>query len=138
MNIHNNGMCELLLGIRRKIRENSPKKTIRDDLTFSQFETLWFIGLKGRKNMETIAEHLKITPPSATYMINKMVKRGLVSRIHDIKDKRIVYISLTQKTKKNLEIIRKHKEEMFIHFISKLSSVDKQNLQRIIKILITE
>ena len=84
------------------------------------------------------ADNLKIKPPSATSIIKKLEKRKLVKRIHDKNDKRIVYIKLTKKTEKHLELIWKQKQEMFDKLISKLSKIDRENLHRIIKIIITD
>ena len=125
------------MGLRRMITESIKKNTLKDELTFSQFETLWFIGINGKKSMEAIADYLKITPPSTTSMISKMDKKGLVCRKRDIKDKRVVYISLTPKTKNHLRTLRMQKEKLFSLIISKLSKKDKEHLEQIIKKLIT-
>jgi len=138
MNTHKEGLCELLLGFRRKIAESAKKNSLKHELTFSQFETLWFIGSVGKKSMEAIADYLKITPPSATSMIGKMEKKGLVSRMQDVKDRRVIYIRLTKKTKKQLEALWRQKEKMFNKIVSKLSKKDKGNLERIIRTLIKD
>jgi DNA-binding MarR family transcriptional regulator len=127
---------ELMLGFSRKIKESTKENSLKNELTFPQFEILWFIGFNGKRSMESIADYLKITPPSATSMVHKMEKRGLLSRKHDIKDKRIVYISLTAKTKKHLKALRKHKEKLLKKIIDKLSQTDKNHFERIIKIII--
>jgi len=138
MNKQKIGLNELLLGFRRKLIEKRSKKPLEHDLTFSQFETLWFIGLNGKKNMETIADFLKIKPPSATSMINKLEKKRLIKRIRDPKDRRVTYISLTTNTKKHLKTICKQKEIMLDQLVSKLSKKDKTDLHRIIKKIISD
>ena len=136
MQTNKENLCELLLGFRRKIIESAKQSSLKEELTFSQFETLWFIGFNGKKSMEAIADYLKITPPSATSMIAKMEKKGLVIRTRDVKDKRVIYISLTSETKKHLQALRKQKEKIFNNLVSKLSEVDKKHLERIIRTLI--
>jgi DNA-binding MarR family transcriptional regulator len=136
MQTNKSNLLELMLGFRRKINESTKESSLKKELTISQFETLWFIGFLGNKSMESIADFLRITPPSATSMINKMEKRGLVSRKRDMKDKRIVYISLTASTKNHLKLMRKNKEKVLGNIVSKLSQDDKKHLERIIKIII--
>lgn len=136
MQTNKSNLLELMLGFRRKINESTKESSLKKELTISQFETLWFIGFDGKRSMESIADFLKITPPSATSMINKMEKRGLVSRKRDVKDKRIVYISLTTSTKNHLKSMRKNKEKVLCNIVSKLSQNDKKHLERIIKIII--
>ena len=136
LHAYKENLCELLLGFRRKITESAKQSSLKDELSFSQFETLWFIGFNGKKSMEAIADYLKITPPSATSMIGKMEKKNLVIRTRDVKDKRVIYISLTPKTKTHLQTLRKQKEKILNSIVSKLSSNDRKNFERIIKTLI--
>lgn len=131
-------LCELLLGFRRKIIESAKKHSLKDELTFSQLETLWFVGFHGKRSMEAIAGFLKITPPSATSMIAKMEEKGLVIREHDSSDRRIIHISLTARTKKQINAIRRQKERLFEKLVSKLSQKDRKDLGRIIRILIKD
>ena len=132
------GLSELFMGFRRKIIERAKRHSLKHELTFSQFEVLWFIGLRGKKSMEAIAEFLKITPPSATSMIGKMEGRGLVRRMQDSKDRRVMYISLTPRIERQLSTIRKQKEKLFDKLISKLTAIDRKHLERIIRILIED
>ena len=129
---------DLLLMFRRKILESVKKEGIKHDLTVSQIEILHFIGLSGRKTMKNISDYLKITPPSATLMIEEMEKKGLVKRINDEKDHRVVLITLTPKTKKVFVSICKRKELIFKEMISKLSEKEQKSLEHIIKIIIKE
>ena len=128
---------DLLLLFRRKIIESIKKDGLKHDLTFSQMEILHFVGLAGKKTMKNIAEYLKITPPSATALIEEMEEKDLVKRIHDKKDHRVVFIVLSEKTKKLFVSICRRKESIFKNMISKLDQKDKKTLERIIKILIT-
>lgn len=129
---------DLLLSLRRKIIESIKKEGMEHDLTFSQMEILQFIGISGKKTMKSIADYLKITPPSATAIVKDMEKKGLVSRINDKDDRRIVFIVIAEKTKKVFVSICKRKEMILKKMISKLDEKDKETLGRIIKIIITE
>lgn len=136
---HKKDLCELIIGLRRKVIDSAKQSSLlKDELTFAQFEALWFIGLSGKKSMEAIADFLKITPPSATSMIGKMERQRLVKRTRDEKDRRVMYVRLTVKMKARLFAIRKHKEQLFKNIISKLSEEDKKQLERIIRKLIED
>jgi len=137
MGTHEN-LYELIMGFRRKIMENAKKNPLKDELTLSQLEVLWFIGPGGKRSMESIAEYLSITPPSATAMIAKMEKRGIVKRVRDMEDKRIIFISLAGKIKKRFLALREQKARLFEKLVSKLSHADREELKRIIKIIITD
>ena len=127
-----------MLIFRRKILESVKKEGLKHDLTLSQVEILNFIGLSGKKTMRDIADYLKITPPSVTAIIEEMEEKGLVKRINDKKDRRVVFITLSEKTKKTFTSICRQKELIFKKMIFRLNKKDQKILERIINILIKE
>lgn len=127
---------DLLLHLRRNIVEAIRKEGLQDDLTFSQVEVLYFIGPNGKQTMKSIAEFLKISPPSATEIIADMEKKGLVRRVSDKKDRRVVFIMFTATAQKIFHSIYRRKESILKKMIAKLNKADRKNLERIIKILI--
>jgi len=122
---------------RKNILETIKKEGFGHDMSFSQVEVLNFIGPSGKETMKNIASYMRITPPSATEVITEMEKRGLVKRMNDKKDRRIVFITLTDSAKKLSVSLCKRKELIFKKMLSKLSKKDRENLERIIRILIT-
>jgi len=129
---------DLLLVFRRNIIENIKKEGFKHDMTFSQMEVFRFVGLSGKETMKDIARYLKITPPSSTEIITEMEKRGLVKRQNDKKDRRVIFVELTSKAKKLFVLLSKHKDIILEKMIAKLNEKDRKNLERIIRILITE
>jgi DNA-binding MarR family transcriptional regulator len=137
-NLHQPNLEDLLLTLRRKIVDSCRKEGIPLNLTFSQVEILRFIGIDGAKTMKSIAEYLKITPPSVTDMIAPMEKKGVVKRIEDPHDRRVVTIILTKKAKSIYELTQKRKEQILRDMLSRLSATDKKTLERIISILVSK
>jgi DNA-binding MarR family transcriptional regulator len=131
-------LFDLLFIFKRSVLENIRKEGFKHDLTFSQVEVLSFIGPDGKETMKNIAQYLRITPPSATEIISEMEKKGLVKRIDDKKDRRIVSIVLTTAAKKLLASSCKRKEIILNKMLSKLDKKDCENLERIIRIIITD
>jgi DNA-binding MarR family transcriptional regulator len=129
---------DLLLHFRRNIIECVKKENIKLELTFSQVEILHFIGITGKKTMKSIADYLKITPPSVTEMIKEMEKKNLVKRTNEKKDRRTVSVMLTKHSRERYISISKSKQSILNQMTSKLSSEDKKSLERIIKIITTE
>lgn len=62
---------------------------------------LLFKKAGGRVRMTDISEYLMITKPAATQAVNKLVEKGMVERVSDEHDRRVVYIQPTQ-TGKNI------------------------------------
>ena len=127
---------ELLLAFRREVASVCKRDGINYELTFSQVEIFHLIKEHQRVTMKQIAEHLKITPPSATALVSEMEKRGLVERKGDTVDRRIIHIVFTPKAKKILDKLAGRKQTILSTMVSKLSLEDQKTLERIISILL--
>lgn len=64
-------------------------------LTPAQFKTLFMIRRMQPCKMSTLSEHSYVSTSSLTIMLNKMVKDGLVERLNDPADRRVVRVRLT-------------------------------------------
>ena len=131
-------LSDLIFIFRKNILKSIKKEGFKHDLTFSQVEVLSFIGPNGKETMKSIADHLGVTPPSATEIVKEMEKKGLVKRVDDKKDRRIVFIVLSPPAKKLSVSLCKQKELMFKKMFSKLNKKDFESFERIIRILITD
>lgn len=86
---------------------------------------------KGKNTMKEIADELGITMPTATSLIERLVKADFVERIADENDRRVVKIKLTIEGQATLSnaINRKINRAMF--FLQNVSDKDKKTLKRI-------
>jgi len=57
---------------------------------------LMFKKAGNRVRMTDISKYLMITKPAATQAVNKLVENGLVERVSDAHDRRVVYIQPTE------------------------------------------
>lgn len=97
-------------------------------LNSSEFGVLEMLYHKGDQPIQKVAEKILVTSGTITYVINKLEKKGLVIRRKCDKDKRIFYVSLTDKgTAFISEIFQKHKEFLNKLF-SNISGEDKTQL----------
>ena len=69
------------------------------DLSLAEMHTLTAIGPYEAKTMSQTAQSLGITTGTLTVSIDRLVKKGYVTRRRDDRDKRIVRISLTKNGK---------------------------------------
>jgi DNA-binding MarR family transcriptional regulator len=65
------------------------------DLTQPQIFTLWQLKENGPMTMGELSETIAVTHGVATRMVDRLVKKGMVERRRDEKDRRVVLISLT-------------------------------------------
>ncbi len=67
----------------------------RSDLRISQFRALLFINRYPEGPLIDLAEHLGLAPPSASALVDGLVKRGLVDRRPSNHDRRRITLTLT-------------------------------------------
>lgn len=70
------------------------------DLTNNDMHVIEAIGLNEPKNMTSIAKELSVTVGTLTIAMNSLVKKGYVVRERGKEDRRVVYISLSEKGRK--------------------------------------
>ncbi|MCD6233304.1 MarR family transcriptional regulator [bacterium] len=118
--------------MRRVLQEKAKKEKGVSPFSFLKFATLRFISKKRNPTMKEIAQWLKITPPSATSLIDSFFKAKLIKREFDRKDRRIIRLKITEKGKKLLKETQQEHRKRMKRFISKLSPRDQKNLLRIL------
>ena len=83
--------------------------------------------LKGSGPLPTseIGKRLYISKPNMTSIIDRLIKEGLVERLSDGKDRRIVNVAITEKGRNTLE---SHKKAVTEVIKGNLSSMDEKDL----------
>ena len=91
---------EVLVRLFRDIMDIEEKAIITQefkDLTNNDMHVIDAIGVGAPKNMTSIARELSVTVGTLTIAMNSLVKKGYVIRERGQEDRRIVYISLSEK-----------------------------------------
>jgi DNA-binding MarR family transcriptional regulator len=65
------------------------------DLTLPQFRALVYLSRRQGSSLSDVAEHLGLTAPSTSVMVDGLVSRGLVARQVHPDDRRRVILALT-------------------------------------------
>ena len=70
------------------------------EISINDMHIIDAIGIGEPKNMSTVAGEMAVTVGTLTTAINNLVKKGYVKRERGEEDRRVVYISLSDKGKK--------------------------------------
>ena len=75
-----------------------------EEVTASQLEALTLLH-QGRSglSMHQVAEALSITPSSATQLVDRLVRMGLVERLREEEDRRLVRVQLSDVARQRFE-----------------------------------
>lgn len=91
---------EVLVNLFRDIMDIEQKAIITEefrDITNNDMHIIEAIGMNEPKNMSTIAREMSVTVGTLTIAMNSLVKKGYVLRERGKEDRRVVYISLTER-----------------------------------------
>ena len=99
------------------------------DISNNDMHIIEAVGLGGG-NMSFIAAKLKITVGSLTTSMNSLVKKGYVKRERGEEDRRVVYISLSDKGKKAFVHHARFHKEMITSIMDEFDDDEKKILIR--------
>lgn len=115
-------LCHLLL--REELKKHH--------LTFSHALVLHFLNVKGASPLVEISKHLDIPLSSLSGMIGRLEEMGMVLRKRDQKDRRIVQIRLTDKSREMIdELSDSQRNKIYAHV--KRLNLSSEEMERFIE-----
>ena len=115
---------EVLVRLFRDIMDIEQQAIITQEfnnITNNDMHVIEAIGIGAPKNMSSIARELSVTVGTLTIAMNSLVKKGYVTRQRGKEDRRVVYISLSEKGKEAYEHHAEFHQEMIASVVSGLS-----------------
>lgn len=106
---------EILVGLFKDIMTIEEKAIITEefkDITNNDMHIIEAIGIDEPKNMSMVSKKMSVTMGTLTIAVNGLVNKGYVLRTRSDVDKRVVFISLTEKGVKAYEHHAKFHKEM--------------------------
>lgn len=126
---------EVLVSLFRDINNIEQKAVVTQefgDITNNDMHVIDAIGIGAPKNMSSIARELSVTVGTLTISMNSLVKKGYVVRQRSNEDRRVVYISLSDK---GVKAYYHHKEFHNQMIDGAVKELTKEELEVLIKAL---
>ena len=98
------------------------------DITNNDMHVIQAIGIGEPKNMSTIAKTLSVTVGTLTIAMNSLVKKGYVTRERGKEDRRVVYISLSDKGRNAYQHHEKFHHDMIDAILQNLTADETESL----------
>ena len=76
-----------------------------EDVTLAQYRSLVVLASRGAQGMASLAEVLSVTPPTASRLCDRLVRKGLVRRRTDRNDRRQVRVALTESGRRLVDVV---------------------------------
>ncbi|GAA0355566.1 MarR family winged helix-turn-helix transcriptional regulator [Bacillus horti] len=100
-----------------------------EELTLEQNYALRYLSGKEQCTVSELAVELHVKPSAVTAQMNRLVARGYVNRLRDEKDRRVVYLSLSEK---GLAIFKESEEKMNEMIKPYLEQISEDELKQFI------
>jgi DNA-binding MarR family transcriptional regulator len=104
-------------------------------LSVPQFRTLGFVGRQAGASLSAAAEHMGLTPPSMSVLVDGLVVRKLIARAPDPRDRRRVTLTLTSRGRTLLERTHRAAEARFAEKLAVLCPDERAAVQHALRLL---
>ena len=129
---------EVMVALFREINEVEERSIITQefgDITNNDMHVIDAIGIGEPKNMSSIARELSVTMGTLTIAMNSLVKKGYVVRQRGRADRRVVYISLSEKGTKAYHRQKRFHEDMVKNAVKELTEEELKALLKALRSL---
>jgi DNA-binding MarR family transcriptional regulator len=116
--------------IRSELREHGAKK-----MSMPQFRTLAFVYRKERVSLSEVAEHIGLTLPTMSTLVDGLVDRGLITRREDPEDRRRMTLTLTEQGRSGFESAREATAAYLEQGLRQLSPYNRATITASMRIL---
>jgi DNA-binding MarR family transcriptional regulator len=80
-----------------------------DDVTLAQYRALVVLWTRGPRRAADLADALEVTPSTASRMVERLVRKGLVGRSRSDEDRRTVSLELTAAGREVVQQVIEHR-----------------------------
>jgi 5'-methylthioadenosine phosphorylase len=104
----------------------------KDDLNMHQLQSLMLIRERAGITMKELADMLRISRPSATSFVNRLVRHGLVARMADAANRKLVRLKLTPKAARMVDHKLRERNDSLADIFGRIPAADRASFVRII------
>ena len=107
------------------------------DYTMPQLKVLLCLYIDGLHRMRDLAEALGVSTPTATGIVNRLVRRGAIIRKHDTEDRRVVTCRLSAKGEQQIAALWMAKYTLYHELFGALSAAELDLVTRSLDAILT-
>jgi DNA-binding MarR family transcriptional regulator len=107
--------------VNRAVRQRTRDSWVRLDLTIPQLKSLFYVSWHGKVNPSALASGIRVTPANVTGIVDRLVEHGLLVRTADADDRRVSWLTLTDKGKTLINDLREGRAQEMRRILDKLT-----------------
>ena len=102
-------------------------------VTLQQYLALDKLAQKGKCMMSDLSQGLDIALSTMTELADRLVKKDLIKKVRDVKDRRVVWVNFTEKGARIFQEIKEKKAENISAILKRLSQAERKALVGILQ-----
>lgn len=91
-----------------------------EEVTLTQYRSLVVLASRGPQSLGALAESVAVTAPTASRMVDRLVRKGLVRRRTDPKDRRQMRLALTEAGRHLVQVVTEHRRREISELLSSI------------------
>lgn len=130
---YNNGINAMLVNLFNHVMEVEGKAVITEefkDITNNDMHIIEAVGVSDPRKMSDIAKTLSVTVGTLTTNMNGLEKKGYIERKRSDEDKRVVFVTLTERGRKAFFHHRDFHKHMIKSAVAGLNDSEKRILYK--------
>jgi DNA-binding MarR family transcriptional regulator len=121
-------ITELQREMAKTMRRHAAPHWVSLSLSSSQVKALFCIVDNESISSKKLAEIFEVTPANITGIINGLINQGMVQRVENARDRRVIFLEPTQEGKNLIENLEQH---AMGHSVKMLSVLDEDELNHL-------
>ena len=129
-------MIELQRRVDRDRRQYELNAWMHLNLSIGQLKSLFFISNRGTTSLGKLAEALRVTPTNTTGIVDRLMKRGLITRTENPEDRRMLMLRTTPLGDELIGELRQKRKEHMIELFTRLTDEEAAAVTKSLKIMV--
>ena len=110
------------------LRCGSSQRLVRLGVSMTQIHILSMLEHHGEMAMSRLAEMLDVSDSNATGLVDRLAERGLVERVRDLEDRRVVTVRPSQKGRDVLDEVQLMRDDLLRQVLARLAPEQTERL----------
>ena len=129
-------MIELQRRVDRDRRQYELDAWMHLNLSISQLKSLFFISNQGTTSLGKLAAALRVTPTNTTGVVNRLLKRKLITRTRSPDDRRVLFLRTTPLGEELIAQLRQKRKERMTELFNHLNDEEAVIVTKSLKFLV--
>jgi len=131
-----NEMIELQRRVDRDRRQYELDAWMHLNLSIGQLKSLFFISNQGTTSLGKLAAALRVTPTNTTGVVNRLLKRKLITRTRSPDDRRVLFLRTTPLGEELIAQLRQKRKERMTELFNHLNDEEAVIVTKSLKFLV--